>query len=60
MKRFAVILVVLFAAVAAGVTVNMAMADGTETLGAPSIPIAAGTGIIVEGTGLFSQPVALT
>ena len=31
-------------------------ADGTETLGPPSIPIASGTGIVAAGTGLVSQP----
>lgn len=31
-------------------------ADGTETLGTPSIPIASGTGIAAAGTGLISQP----
>ena len=34
------------------------LADGTETLGPPSIPIAAGTGVIAAGTGLIdpTQP----
>lgn len=31
-------------------------ADGTETLGPPSIPIATGSGVVTEGTGLFVQP----
>jgi hypothetical protein len=31
-------------------------ADGTETLGPPGIPIAAGTGIVAAGTGLATQP----
>jgi len=31
-------------------------ADGTETLGNPSIPIASGTGIAAGGAGLISQP----
>jgi hypothetical protein len=31
-------------------------ADGTETLGPPSIPIASGTGIVAAGTGLAEQP----
>ena len=31
-------------------------ADGTETLGPPSIPIADGTGMIAAGTGLINQP----
>ncbi|MGH8469757.1 MAG: hypothetical protein ACREVY_12490 [Gammaproteobacteria bacterium] len=33
-----------------------AWADGTETLGPPSIPIQSGTGIVAAGTGLISQP----
>lgn len=37
------------------------MADGTETLGAPSIPIASGTGVAVGGVGLVAgQPAALS
>jgi len=35
---------------------SVALADGTETLGPPSISIAEGTGIIAAGTGLVSQP----
>jgi hypothetical protein len=31
-------------------------ADGTETLGPPSIPITAGSGIVAAGTGLAVQP----
>lgn len=31
-------------------------ADGTETLGPPSIPIADGTGIVAAGTGMVTQP----
>jgi hypothetical protein len=31
-------------------------ADGTETLGAPSVAIQPGTSIIAAGTGLYSQP----
>ncbi|MDH4146101.1 MAG: hypothetical protein OEY23_13150 [Acidimicrobiia bacterium] len=36
-----------------------AAADGTETLGPPSIAIADGTGISVAGIGLFAQPATL-
>lgn len=36
--------------------VPVALADGTETLGDPSIPIASGTGILAAGTGMVSQP----
>jgi len=32
------------------------LADGTETLGPPGIPIETGTGVIVAGTGLLAQP----
>lgn len=31
-------------------------ADGTETLGPPSVPIAAGSGVVTDGTGMFTQP----
>jgi len=36
------------------------LADGTETLGTPSIPIASGTGIVANGTGMVSQPGTIT
>jgi hypothetical protein len=39
-----------------GVSLNMAWADGTETLGPPSISIASGSGIVAGGTGLETQP----
>ena len=39
---------------------TVAGADGTETLGPPSIPIAAGTGVAVGGVGLFAQPASFT
>lgn len=32
------------------------LADGTETLGPPSIPITSGSGIVSAGTGLLTQP----
>ncbi len=35
-------------------------ADGTETLGTPGIPIASGTGVVAAGTGMVSQPAALS
>lgn len=36
---------------------SLVLADGTETLGPPSIPISSGTGIVAAGTGLAaSQP----
>ena len=37
-----------------------ALADGTETLGPPSIPIADGTGLVAAGTGLVNQPGTLS
>ncbi len=49
----ATLALVLGAAVPAG-------ADGTETLGAPSIAVAGGSGIAVAGTGLFTQPGTFT
>ena len=42
----------------AGVT-SAVLADGNETLGAPSIPISSGSGTVVAGTGLFTQPAAI-
>jgi len=48
---FLFVLVALVALPAAGV-----WADGTETLGPPSIGIASGSGIVAAGTGLRSQP----
>lgn len=35
---------------------SSALADGTEELGTPSIPIASGTGMVAAGTGMVSQP----
>ena len=37
-----------------------AFADGTETLGQPSVPVASGTGVAVAGVGLFSQPASFS
>jgi hypothetical protein len=39
---------------------GFAFADGNETLGPPSIPIAAGNGVAVGGTGLFTQPASIS
>ena len=45
------------AAVVVGVTASVAHADGTETLGTPSIPIVQGTGVLVAGVGTeLAQP----
>jgi uncharacterized repeat protein (TIGR01451 family) len=38
------------------VVFSLAFADGTETLGPPSIPIAAGNGLFAAGTGMAKQP----
>ena len=37
----------------------LAWADGTETLGVPTIPIASGTGVVAAGTGMVTQPGAI-
>ncbi len=37
-----------------------AHADGTETLGAPSLSLAVGTGVVMAGVGMHDQPAALT
>jgi hypothetical protein len=39
-----------------GVFTTGVSADGTETLGIPSINIATGSGIVAKGTGLITQP----
>ncbi len=41
-------------------TAQSVLADGTETLGPPSIPIASGTGIVGAGTGLRDGPGTIT
>ena len=45
----------LTCALALGAT-RQSFADGTETLGDPSIAIASGSGVVAAGTGLFVQP----
>ncbi len=39
-----------------GITADNIFADGTETLGVPTIEIAPGSGFVTAGTGLFVQP----
>lgn len=39
---------------------KVALADGTETLGEPSVPVATGTGIIAAGTGMAEEPGTIT
>ena len=46
----------LVAGVAALVAVPLAAADGTETLGVPSVAIAPGTGFAVGGAGMHAFP----
>ncbi len=56
-RRASAVLAVLFALTTTVlVPSSPASADGTETLGPTTIPLAEGTGIIVAGTGLFLQP----
>ncbi|MGD2050685.1 MAG: hypothetical protein PVH03_14385, partial [Chloroflexota bacterium] len=54
MKKQSIILVLL-SLLLIGIF-SSALADGTEELGTPSIPIASGTGIVAAGTGMVSQP----
>lgn len=54
MKKQSIILVLL-SLLLIGIF-SSALADGTEELGPPSIPIASGTGIVAAGTGMVSQP----
>lgn len=54
-KRLVALLPVLLVWCLLGPT-QAALADGTETLGPPSIPIAAGSGVVSGGTGLHTQP----
>ena len=56
-RRASAVLAVLFALTTTVMVPSApASADGTETLGPTTIPIAQGTGIVVAGTGLFVQP----
>src|SRR5262245_10768458 len=54
MKRIAAFLVAALIATSLAVlaAVMPASADGTETLGVPSVPIQSGTGILTAGVGL--------
>lgn len=54
MKKQSIVLV-LFSLLLIGVF-SSALADGTEELGPPGVPIASGTGIVAAGTGMVSQP----
>jgi LPXTG-motif cell wall-anchored protein len=52
--------VLAIAAAVVGVAVGQAGADGTETLGPPSIALAPGTGFVLGGVGARVQPASLT
>src|SRR5690348_1407301 len=43
-------------AVAAVVAATVALADGTETLGPPSVSVSGGTGIVTAGVGMELSP----
>ena len=51
-----VLKIALAMALVAGLYSREARADGTETLGTPSIEIATGSGFVAAGTGLVEQP----
>jgi uncharacterized repeat protein (TIGR01451 family) len=55
MKK-SIALLVLISALLFVIPTGEALADGNETLGPPSIPIASGTGIVAAGTGLITPP----
>lgn len=50
----------LVAALGIGASLISLTADGTEQLGVPSIAISPGTGVVTAGTGLHTQPSALS
>jgi hypothetical protein len=56
MRRSAITAAAAFAVAGSLALAPPAAADGTETLGAPSIAIAAGSGFAIGGTGLQTQP----
>jgi hypothetical protein len=58
MKRCStlVAIVVSLSLLLIGIPSGKVLADGTETLGPPSIAIASGSGIVAAGTGLDTQP----
>ncbi len=55
-KPLLIVVIALLCIFSLGIQSRDVFADGTETLGLPSIPIASGTGIVAAGTGLSSQP----
>ncbi len=56
MKRRFMGSIVILALLVSVVSVALVRADGTETLGTPSITIESGSGIVAAGTGLIMQP----
>jgi hypothetical protein len=56
LNRRVKLLVALLSLLIVSLPVYAAWADGTETLGPPSIPIAQGSGLVAAGTGLHTQP----
>lgn len=50
----------LVAGIATPAFVSPTLADGSEQLGPPSIPIASGTGVATGGTGMLAQPASLS
>lgn len=56
MRRRAITAAAAFAVAGSLALAPPAAADGTETLGAPSITIASGSGFAIGGTGLQTQP----
>lgn len=55
-RRLIHLLVAVGVLVALAVPLSSVLADGTETLGPPSIAIANGSGHVAAGTGLINQP----
>lgn len=58
MKKFVILMPALLIWGALGLA-QPALADGTETLGPPSIAIAAGSGVVSAGTGANIQPATI-
>ncbi len=54
------LIIVLSLAFVTHISVQNMRADGTETLGVPSIAIASGSGVVAGGTGMISQPGIIT
>ena len=48
------------AALCLAMSVSVTLAEGTESLGVPEIPLQSGTAVVGGGTGLFVQPGTIT